>query len=563
MNRGFVALGSKPLPSGVALLHDPMLNKGTAFSEAERDALGLRGLLPPHIHTQAEQVARVMDNFRKKPNDLERYVQLVALHDRNETLFYRVVLDHLEQMMPIIYTPTVGKACQEFGHLFRRSRGLYISSQDRGRMTRLMSNWPYRDVRVIVVTDGERILGLGDLGTFGMGIPIGKLALYTACAGIHPAQCLPVMLDVGTDNERLLGERLYTGLRQRRIRGEAYDTLLEEFVQAVQGAFPRALLQFEDFANANAFGLLRRYRERVCTFNDDIQGTAAVTLAGLYSALRITGGRLQDQTVLFFGAGEAGLGTGELLVAALRAEGLSEEQARRRCWFVDSRGLIVQGRGQQTAHKSVFAHEHPCCPDLLSAVNALRPTALIGASGIGQTFTQPVIEAVARFHERPIVFALSNPTSQAECTAEQAYGWSQGRAVFASGSPFAPVTFLGRTIVPGQGNNAYIFPGVGLGVTASGSRRVTDAMFFCAAQTLARMVAASDLDQGRIFPPLARMREVSLAIAVEVAQIAYKDGLAREPRPDDLAAAIRSMMFEPDYVDYVGRATAETPGARG
>ena len=373
---------------GIEWLHNPVFNKGTAFSEAERDALGLRGLLPPHVHTMDEQVLRVMTNFRSKPNDLERYVQLVSLQDRNETLFYRVVMEHLEEMMPIIYTPTVGHACQEYGYIFRRSRGFYVSSRDKGRIKQILRNWPTRDVRVIVVTDGERILGLGDLGASGMGIPVGKLALYTACAGIHPTQCLPVMIDVGTDNESLLNDPLYTGLRQKRIRGEEYDALIEEFMVAVRQVFPGVLVQFEDFGNRNAFRLQARYRNRACTFNDDIQGTGAVALAGILSALRLTGGKMRDQRVLLFGAGEAGMGIADNIVAYLVEEGMTTAEARKRCWFVDSKGLIVKGRDQLTEHKLRYAHEHAPCPDLLSAVQALKPTMLIGVSGMAKSFSR-------------------------------------------------------------------------------------------------------------------------------------------------------------------------------
>jgi malate dehydrogenase (oxaloacetate-decarboxylating)(NADP+) len=536
--------------TGVDLLYNPALNKGSAFTEEERDALGLRGLLPPYVHTQEEQVQRVMENSRRKPNDLEKYIHLVALQSRNETLFYRVVLDHIEEMMPIIYTPTVGQACQEYGHIFRRPRGMFISADDRGRVAEVLRNWPNSDVRVIVVTDGERILGLGDLGASGMGIPVGKLALYTACAGVHPSFCLPVTLDVGTENERLLNDPLYMGLRQRRLRGEAYEELVDEFLAAAQEVFPQALIQFEDFANRNAFRLLDKYRERLCTFNDDIQGTGGVALAGLYSALRITGGQLSKQTVLFLGAGEAAIGIAGLIVAAMVDEGLTEEEARNRCWLVDSEGLVVHSRTELAPHKLPYAHDHAPLPDILSAVEALRPTAIIGVSGQSGRFAQPVLAAMARFNDRPIVFALSNPTSKAECTAEQAYAWTEGRAIFASGSPFAPVTFKGRTYVSGQGNNAYIFPGVGLGVIACGAKLVTDEMFFAAAKALAQQVSEADLELGSIYPPLTTIREVSAAIAVAVAQVAYQRGLAQS-RPDDLRAYIEAQMYEPCYRSYV------------
>ena len=537
--------------TGIELLHDPVFNKGTAFSEAERDTLGLRGLLPPHVHTPEEQVIRVMENFYREPTDLEKYIQMNALLDRNETLFYRVVIEHIEQMMPIIYTPTVGQGCQEYGHIFRRPRGMFISARDRGRIAEVLRNWPRRDVRIIVVTDGERILGLGDLGAFGMGIPVGKLSLYTACAGVHPSLCLPVTLDVGTDNERLLDDLLYFGIRQRRLRGQAYDDLIEEFMTAVQEVFPNVLVQFEDFANRNAFRLLEKYRDRQCSFNDDIQGTGAVALAGLYSALRITGGQLAEQTVLFQGAGEAAIGIANLIVSAMVSEGLSEDEARRRCWLVDSGGLVVKSRTNLAAHKLPYAHDYQQLPDLLAATQALHPTAIVGVSGQGGTFSQPVLEAIASDNERPIVFALSNPTSKAECTAEQAYTWTAGRAIFASGSPFAPVTLSDKTFVPGQGNNAYIFPGVGLGAIISGASRVTDEMFFAAARALADEVSEEDLEQGLIYPPLDEIRQASAAIAAVVARVAYRQGLAIQPEPDDLLAHIQAQMYVPTYRSYV------------
>jgi malate dehydrogenase (oxaloacetate-decarboxylating)(NADP+) len=535
------------LPRGEALLHDPLLNKGTAFTTAERAALGLSGLLPPHVHRLEEQVARVMDNYRNKQTDLERYIHLVSLQDRNETLFYRVVVDHIEEMMPIIYTPTVGQACQQWGHLFRRPRGLYVSWEDRGRVESVLRNWPLGDVRVIVVTDGERILGLGDQGVGGMGIPVGKLSLYTACAGIDPARTLPVMLDVGTENEGYLRDPLYLGLRQKRIRGEPYDAFVAEFVEAVQRVFPAALLQFEDFGNQNAFRLLEQWRGKVCTFNDDIQGTAAVTLAGLYSALRLTGKTLREQKLLFLGAGEAGIGIGSLVASAMIDEGATPEEARARCWFVDSQGLVVKSRTGLASHKLLFAHDAPAASGLHAAIEAIRPTAIIGVSTVPRSFDQRVIETLSRMNDRPIVFALSNPTSKSECSAEEAYRWSGGRAIFASGSPFPPCHLDGRTFVPGQGNNSYIFPGVGLGVVACRSRLVTDRMFSAAARTLASLVLPADLELGRIYPSLTRIREVSAHIGAAVAEVAFRDGLAGVERPPDLLAMVKAAMWEPVY----------------
>jgi len=535
---------------GVDLLHDPILNKGTAFTEKERDALGLRGLLPSHVSTQAQQVARVLENIRRKTSDIEKYIYLISLQDRQEDLFYRVVTDNLEEMMPIVYTPTVGQACIEFGHIFRRPRGMYLSPKNRGQMREILENWPFRDVRVIVVTDGERILGLGDLGANGMGIPVGKLSLYSACAGIHPTQCMPITLDCGTNNEKLLSDPLYIGTPEKRLRGAAYDEFMEEFFTDVQEVFPNACIQLEDFGNANAFRLLHRYKERACTFDDDIQGTASVTLAGLYSALRVTGRKPADNRFLFLGAGEAGIGIGDLLVTALMAEGDSEKEARRKCWYVDSKGLVVKGRTDLVDHKLPYAHDHEFLGDYLQAVESLRPTAIIGVSGMPRSFTRPVVEAMARWNDRPIVFALSNPTSKAECTAEEAYAWTDGRAIFASGSPFPPVSFKGKTLVPGQGNNVYIFPGVGLGVVAAAANRVTDEMFFVAAKTLAGLVTDEERRQGRIYPGLQRIREVSAAIAAAVAEVAFLRGLTKMDRPADLPAHVRSLMYDPAPREY-------------
>ncbi len=539
------------LPRGVKILHDPVRNKGTAFTEDEREALGLRGLLPARVHTMAEQELRVLGNIRAKPTDLEKYLYLIALQDRNENLYYRVIMNHIEEMMPIIYTPTVGKACQEFQHIYRKPRGMYVSLHDKGRVKELLHNWPHKDARIIVVTDGERILGLGDLGAGGMGIPIGKLSLYTACAGIPPTQCLPVMLDVGTDNESLLSDPVYNGIERRRARGREYDELFDEFIEAAKEVFPGILIQIEDFGNTNAFRLLNRYRHNTCLFDDDIQGTGAVAVAGLIASLRITEGRLGDQRILFLGAGEAGIGIADVFVAALREEGMDEDEARRHCWFVDSRGLVCASRENLAEHKLPYAHEHDYIDNLADAVRALRPTALLGLSGQPQTFTQEIVEAMAELNERPVIFALSNPTSQAECTAEQAYTWSDGRAIFASGSPFDPVSLGGRTLVPGQGNNAYIFPGVGLGVIASRSRVVTDEMFLAAAYSLANQVSETDLELGRLYPKLPRIRHVSARIAADVAAMAYDRGLTDKPRPDDILADVHAHMYHPVYPQYV------------
>jgi malate dehydrogenase (oxaloacetate-decarboxylating)(NADP+) len=513
---------------GVKILHDPVRNKGTAYTEAERDFLKLRGLLPPRVHSMAEQELRVLGNIREKPTDLERYLYLVALQDRNETLFYRVVMNHIEEMMPIIYTPTVGKACQEFQHIYRTPRGFYVSLQDRGRIKEIMQNWPHKDVKIMVVTDGERILGLGDLGAQGMGIAIGKLALYTACAGIRPTHCMPVMLDVGTDNVKLLNDPLYNGLERHRKRGQEYDDFVDEFITAATEVFPDILIQLEDFGNSNAFRLLDKYRGKVPLFDDDIQGTGAVAVAGIIASMRITGAELSDQKILFLGAGEAGIGIADVFVAALADQGIPN---------------IAE-------HKLPYAHEHQYTDSFLEAVQMLKPTAILGLSGQPQTFTEDIVRTMGEINERPIIFALSNPTSQAECTAEQAYAWTEGRAVFASGSPFDPVKLDNQTFVPGQGNNAYIFPGVGLGAIVSKARTITDDMFLAAAYSLANQVSEEDLERGRVYPSLQRIRQVSALIARDVARIAYDKGLAGKEEPEDVMADIRKYMYQPVYPHY-------------
>lgn len=537
---------------GAALLAEPLLNKGTAFTERERDALGLRGLLPPRVFTLDEQVERSLAALSRKTDPLEKYIYLTNLQNRNEVLFYRLVTDHLEEMVPLIYTPTVGQACLEYGAIYRRSRGLFITLRERGRIAEILRLWPHEGTRLIVVTDGERILGLGDLGALGMGIPVGKLALYTACAGVHPYYTLPITLDVGTDTPALLDGPFYIGIRQKRARGAVYDEFIDEFVSAVQTVFPKALLQWEDFGNKNAFRLLQRHRSRLPSFNDDIQGTAAVALAGLMAALPIIGGKLENQRLLFLGAGEAGTGIADLFVAALEARGISKADARACCWFVDSKGLVIRDRISELAeHKLPYAHEHSPIATLADAVQTLKPTALIGVSGMPAAFTREVVSAMAKLNKRPAIFALSNPTSKAECTAEQAYQWSDGRAVFASGSPFPPVELNGQRFVSGQGNNIYIFPGVGMGALVSEAREVTDSMFLAAAQTLAGMVTKDDLAMGRVYPPLTNIREVSLTIATAVATVAYEEGLARATRPSDLRADIAARMFSPVYREYV------------
>jgi malate dehydrogenase (oxaloacetate-decarboxylating)(NADP+) len=531
----------------VQQLRDPVFNKGTAFTRDERTQLGIDGLLPPRVESLQEQAGRVLENVRGKTSPLEKYRYLSALQAENETLFYRVVLDQLEEFLPIIYTPTVGQACLEWSRIYERPRGLYISGQHRGRVAELLRHWPCTDVGIVVVTDGGRILGLGDLGANGMGIPVGKLSLYTACAGFPPELCLPVTLDVGTDNAALRSDPFYLGERQARMTGEPYDALLEEFVAATQAVFPRVIVQFEDFNNASAFRLLQRYRDQLCCFNDDVQGTGAMGLAGLYSAGRITGRGLAAQRILFVGAGEACLGIGATVVAAMQRDGLSEGEAKQRCLFIDSKGLVAASRSDLPEHKRRFAQDRTQIADLLAVVEAYKPTALIGACGSGGVFTQSVLAAMASFNERPIVFALSNPTSKAECTAEQAYAWTGGRAVFASGSPFDAVTLGGRTHAPGQANNSYVFPGVGLGLYLSGAKRATDEMFLAAARALADQVSETDLKQGRVFPVAGRMRAVAAAVAAAVGTVAYEQWHATNPQPPDLRAEAIRIMYGPHY----------------
>ena len=546
--KGLSPRGGPNFPRGRDLLTNSLLNKGTAFTEAERDALGLRGLLPPRIFPIKEQVQRALNNFRRKQDPLEKYIFLTTLQARNATLFYRLLQEYAEEMIPIIYTPTVGQACLEYGAIFRRPQGIFISARERGRMDEVLRHWPNQDVRMIVVTDGERILGLGDLGALGMGIPVGKLALYTACAGLHPYYTLPICLDVGTDNEKLRADPFYIGIDQKRLRGEEYDSFIEEFVASVQRVFPHALIQWEDFGNTNAFRMLHKYQERVPSFNDDIQGTASVALAGLIAALRVAGGSLKDQKILFLGAGEAGTGIGDLYVAAAREAGLSEAEARRRCWYVDSQGLVVKDRpGKLASHKAPFAHDHPQVPTLVEAVETLRPTALVGVSGSAHAFTREIIGAMTRINPRPVIFALSNPTSKAECTAEEAYAWSDGKAVFASGSPFPPVQINGKTMIPGQGNNVYIFPAMGMAVLATEAKRVTEAMFIVAARAVAEQVTEADLDSGLIYPPVSTILDASLRAATKIAEYVFDHDLAGVPRPADIAAHVRARAYKPAY----------------
>jgi malic enzyme len=541
---------------GRPLLTDPLTNKGTAFPLEERERLGLEGLVPPAVATMREQLERVYENFKAKPTNLERYIHLASLQDRNETLFYRLVHEHIDEMMPVVYTPVVGEACQKFSHIYRRPRGLYIPYEDRDRIETILRNHG-RGPAVIVVTDGERILGLGDQGAGGMGIPIGKLSLYTACAGIPPQLTLPVMLDVGTDNEERLDDPLYVGARHRRIRGAEYQAFIDRFVGAVATVYPEAVLQWEDFLKGNAIAQLQRFRDRLCTFNDDIQGTAAVVVAGIYAALRLTRKSILEQRVLLAGAGASAQGIGELITAALVDAGLSVAQARGRVAMVDSRGLVISDRANLEPFKAAFArppHEvagYRCadraCVSLAEAIANFRPTILLGTSGTPGLFTEAVVRAMAAVNDRPIVFPLSNPTSKSECTAEQAVTWSDGRAIVATGSPFPPVVFDGRTYRIGQGNNSFIFPGVGLGLWVGKVRRVTDGMFLDAAKALADQVTGQDLASGAVYPPLTRIRDCSRAVACAVIRRAVAEGHAPPAADEHVDEAVAAAMWVPEY----------------
>jgi malate dehydrogenase (oxaloacetate-decarboxylating)(NADP+) len=522
---------TKMTATGYDRLHNARLNKGTAFTEAERNAFGLDGLLPPAMLSLELQVARRHDEIARLNDDLLKYL----------------VLSDPATYMPIVYTPTVGEACQKFGHIFRQPRGIYLPISARGRVKELLANWPDKDVRFIVVTDGERILGLGDLGAGGMGIPIGKLALCTACAGVPPQYCLPVVLDVGTNNHALVEDPLYLGLRQSRVRGDEYAAFVDEFVTAVQQLYPKCCIQWEDFANINAVPLLERYRNEVCTFNDDIQGTAGVALAGILASLRITKQKITDQRFLFLGAGSAGTGIAELISQAMAKAGMDIHEARRRNALFDVKGLLVTSRKDLADFQRPFAQDRQPISTFVEAVKALKPTGIIGVSGIPKLFTREVIEAMAELNQRPIIFPYSNPTSRSECSAEEAYRWSGGRAIFASGSPFPPVDIGGRKFVPNQGNNVYIFPAMALALFATEAKRVTDGMFLTAAQAIAEQVSEDNLAAELIYPQRERIFSSSLHVAERVAAYIFDKGLARVPRPDDVGALIRSSVYRPVY----------------
>lgn len=533
------------------ILTNRTFNKGTAFDVEERDGLGLRGLLPPKIESIDQQNARVMTQFRQLTRPLEKYIYIQSLKERNETLFYNILLHNLEEMLPIVYTPTVGDACLNFGQIWRVAEGMYFSAKDKGHFREMMNNWE-QEVDIIVVTDGSRILGLGDLGANGMGIPIGKLSLYVAAAGFEPSRTLPILLDTGTNNESYLKDPLYLGLQHKRLADDQYYPLVDELVMAIKDKWPTALLQFEDFSNEHCFDLLEKYRNKLLCFNDDIQGTGSVIASGFINACKISGVPMDQQRIVFLGAGSAGIGVADTIVSVMEKQcGITKEQARKSFYFVDSKGLVTNNRGDKLASFKVpyarddFTQQHD---NLLDVVKSVKPTGLIGLSGMPKAFTQEIITELEKHSKSPIVFSLSNPTSKAECSAQEAYEWTEGRAIFASGSPFAPVTLGDKTYIPGQGNNMYIFPGLGFGSFLAKSTKVSDAMIIAATMTLADFVTEEELARGQIYPKLNRIREISSQIAQKVIETAYDEGLAQlTPRPTDLLAYIKSNMYQPDY----------------
>ncbi|XP_048477504.1 NADP-dependent malic enzyme isoform X7 [Plutella xylostella] len=539
---------------GIDHLRDPRLNKGLAFTLEERQALGIHGLLAAKFKTQEEQLEICIISIDRYLDNLNKYLYLVELQDRNEKLYFRLLSENVEKLLPIVYTPTVGLACQKFGLIYRRPRGLFITINDKGHIFNILKNWPEPDVRAIVVTDGERILGLGDLGAYGMGIPVGKLSLYTALAGIRPHQCLPITLDVGTENQSLLEDPLYIGLRQKRVRGKEYDEFMDEFMEAcVKRYGQNTLIQFEDFALANAGRLLQKYRNKYCTFNDDIQGTASVAVAGLLAAVRVTKRKMSENIFMFLGAGSAATGIANLAVAAMIEEGLTEQQARSRVFMFDIEGMLSTRRpGGVPAHATAFGKDIEPETDFEKAVARIKPSCLIGCSTVGGAFTKTVLQQMAANTERPIIFALSNPTTKAECTAQDAYDHTEGRCIFASGSPFPPVKYEGKEYHTGQGNNSYIFPGIALGVIATATHHIPEKMFLTAARTLANFVSEDDLAIGRIYPSLSHVKEVSVLIAIEVAKMAYDEGITTHGiRPKDHWEEVKSHMYNYRYDNYV------------
>jgi len=532
---------------GIELLQDPALNKSTAFSEAEKQALELVGLVPDVTETEDLQLSRVMMQLGHKNTDLERYIYLINLLDHNETLFYRTVMSDPARFLPIVYDPTIAEACLKFGHIYRQARGMYLSITRRGKVKEVLQNWPQKDVRFICVTDGGRILGLGDIGANGMGIPIGKLQLYTACAGVPPQYLLPIYLDAGTNNEQYLHDPLYLGLRKTRPLTEELYSFVDEFVEAVQELYPRCCIHFEDWTGVDAVHLLQRYRERYCIYNDDVQGTAGIVLAGMINATKIKATKLSDEKYLFLGAGSAGIGLADLLCSAMVQEGLTLKQAQDRVYMFDINGLLETTRTDLVDFQKPYAHKHAPTRDFTAAIDSIKPTTIIGVSTIGGAFTQKVVESVSRINRRPVILALSNPTEHAECTPEQAYTWSSGKAIYAAGVQFAPVHLNGQTFLPGQANNFYIFPGVGMAIFATQASRVTDEMFIEAAHAVADQVPSDLLTQGLIYPLQSNILETEIQTAARVAKLVFDSGLARVPRPPDMVSFIREHVYKPEY----------------
>ena len=535
---------------GIEILHDPTLNKSTAFTEAERQALGIVGLVPDVTEPEDLQLRRVLLQLGHKSTDLDRYIYLVNLLDNDETLFYRLIMSDPARFLPIVYDPTIAEACLKFGHIFRRPRGMYLSITRKGRVKEILQNWPVKDVRFICVTNGGRILGLGDLGANGMGIPIGKLQLYTAAAGVPPQGLLPMYLDAGTNNETLLHDPLYVGLRRPRPSTEELYAFVDEFVDAVQEVFPLCCIHFEDWTGSDAVRLLARYRDRVCCYNDDIQGTAGIALAGLVNALKITGGKLKDQRILFLGAGSAGIGIANLIASAMTLEGISLKEAQAQISLFDVNGLLETTRKDLLDYQLFYAHPHAPTKDFVAAIESLKPTALIGVSTVGRAFTQQVVEAMCQINERPIIFALSNPTDHAECSAEQAYNWSKGKAVYAAGVQFPPVQYGKQTLLPAQANNFYVFPAVGMAIYATQARRVTDEMFVESARAIADQVTIDQLEHGLLYPPQSNILETEVKTAARVAKVVFDSNLARVERPADLEGFIRGHVYKPEYSPF-------------
>ncbi|MBW1867781.1 MAG: NAD-dependent malic enzyme [Deltaproteobacteria bacterium] len=537
--------------TGMELLQDASLNKSTAFTEVEKQTLDLVGLVPDVTESEDLQLRRVIMQLSHKNTDLDRYIYLVNLLDHDETLFYRTIMSDPARFLPIVYDPTIGEVCLKFGHIYRQTRGIYLSIERRGHVKEILKNWPQKDIRVICVTDGGRILGLGDLGANGMGIPIGKLQLYTAAAGVPPKYLLPMYLDAGTNNEQCLNDPLYLGLRKTRPATDDLYSFVDEFVEAVQEVFPKCCIHFEDWTGVDAVHLLQRYRNKYCVYNDDVQGTAGTTLAGMINATKIKGTKLKDEKYLFLGAGSAGIGLADLLCSALVTQGMSLKDAQTRVHMFDVNGLLESTRTDLVDFQMPYAHPHTPTSDFVAAIESIKPTTIIGVSTIGGAFTKKVVESMSRINERFVILALSNPTEHAECTAEQAYNWSKGKAIYAAGVQFPPVHLNGQVFLPGQANNFYVFPAVGMAIFATQSSRVSDEMFIEAATAVADQVPPKMLEQGLLYPPQSNILETEIQTAARVAKLVFDSGLARVDRPDDMVAFIRQHVYKPEYQKLV------------